>query len=121
VTSVAYLPDDIITNDVMTRMTRPGLFYVYKEYWEDTYSPVPTLSTVLSTPRLYSCWLSPTLSSELPLQAERATPYLSTIVASEDLLNTIRLGLISILIGSCLAKALLNQTCSRRAQGPVKP
>ena len=65
--------------------------------------------------------LPPHCSSELPLQAERATPYLSTIVASEDLLNTIRLGFISTLIGSCLAKPLLNQTCSRRAQGPVKP
>jgi hypothetical protein len=63
----------------------------------------------------------PHCSSELPLQAERATPYLSTIVASEDLLDTIRLGFISILIGSCLAKPLLNQTCSRQAQGPVKP
>ena len=89
-TSVAYLSDDIIANDVMTRMTRLGLVYVYKGYWEDAFSPVPTLSSVLSTPRLYSCWLSPTLSSELPLQAERATPYLSTIVASEDLLNMIR-------------------------------
>jgi hypothetical protein len=35
VTSVAYLSDDIIANDVMTRMTRLGLFYVYKEHWED--------------------------------------------------------------------------------------
>jgi hypothetical protein len=34
------------------------------------------------------------------LQAERATPYLSTIVASEDLLSMIRLGFILILIGS---------------------
>jgi hypothetical protein len=85
VTSVAYLFDDIIADDVMTRMTQLGIFYVYKGHWEDVYSPVPTLSPVLLTPRLYSCWLSPTLSSELPLQAERAIPYLSTIVASEDL------------------------------------
>jgi hypothetical protein len=120
VTSVTYLSDDIIADDVMTRMTRLGILYVYKGHWEDVYSPVPTLSSLLSTPRLYSCWLSPTLSSELPLQAERATPYLRAIVSSEDLLNTIRLGFISILIRSCLAKAL-NQTCSCRAQGPVEP
>jgi hypothetical protein len=80
----------------------PLVLSVYKGHWEDAYSPVPTLSSVLSTPCLYSCWLSPTLSSELPLQAERANPYLSTTVASEDLLNTIRLGFISTLIRSCL-------------------
>jgi hypothetical protein len=50
VTSVAYLSDDIITNDVMTRGTRLGLVYVYKGHWEDVYSPVPTLSSLLSTP-----------------------------------------------------------------------
>jgi hypothetical protein len=47
------------------------------------------------------------------LQAERATPYLSTIAASEDLLTTIHLGFISTLIRSCLVKSCLNQTCSR--------
>jgi hypothetical protein len=81
-------------------MTRLELVYVYKGYWEDAYSPVPTLSSVLSTSRLYSCWLSPTLSSELPLQAERAIPYLSTIVASEDLLEQFAIGLGLDLIGS---------------------
>jgi hypothetical protein len=120
VTSVTYLSDDIIADDVMTRL---GLFYVYKEHREDV--------SFLSSYFLYSHRLRsllvielgfpPVYSSELPLQAERAIPYLSTIVASKDLLNTIRLGFISILIGSCLAKALLNQTRSRRAQGPVKP
>ena len=92
--SVAYLSDDIIANDVMTHMTRLELVYVYKGHWEDVYSPVPTLSLVP-----YRLVLRSTItvvgfplycSSELPLQAERATPYLSTIVASEDLLNTIR-------------------------------
>jgi hypothetical protein len=70
----------------------PLVLYVYKGHWEDAYSPVPTWSSVLSTPRLYSCWPSSTLSSELPLQAERATPYLSTIVASEDLLKRFATG-----------------------------
>jgi hypothetical protein len=40
------------------------------------------------------------------LQAERATPYLSTIVASEDLLNTIRLGFISTLIKVLFSQVL---------------
>ena len=62
VTSVAYLSDDIIANDVMTRMTRLRLVYVYKGHWEDTYSPVPTLSPV-TRPRSTSnrAWFSPSL------------------------------------------------------------
>jgi hypothetical protein len=49
VTSVAYLSDDIIADDVMTRMTRLGLLYVYKGHWEDVYSPVPTSCTPINS------------------------------------------------------------------------
>jgi hypothetical protein len=49
VTSVAYLSDDIITNDVMTHRTRLGLRYVYKGHWEDVYSPVPTSCTSIDS------------------------------------------------------------------------
>jgi hypothetical protein len=73
VTSVAYLADDIIANDVMTRMTRLGLLYVYKGHWEDVYSPVPT-SCILSTPVLNPSDWSPHPSSWLPLRAERDLP-----------------------------------------------
>jgi hypothetical protein len=51
------------------------------------YSPVPTSFTCIdSEPVLViELGLPPVYSSELPLQAKRATPYLSTVVASEDL------------------------------------
>ena len=48
-TSVTYLFDDIIADDVMTRMTRLGVLYVYKGHWEDVYSPVPTSCTLIDS------------------------------------------------------------------------
>jgi hypothetical protein len=96
-------------------MTWLGLVYVYKGHWEDAYFPSSYFFTCIDPEPVLVIELGfpPVYSSELPLQAERAIPYLRDIVSSEDLLNMIRLGFISILIGSCLAKASLNQTCSR--------
>jgi hypothetical protein len=71
----------------------PLVLYVYKGHWEDTYSPVPTSCTPIdqySDPAITVVGFPPHCSSELPLQAERATPYLRAIVSSEDLLNMIR-------------------------------
>jgi hypothetical protein len=67
----------------MTRL----VLYVYKGHWEDVYSPVPTSLTCIDPEPVLVIELGfpPVYSSELPLQAERATPCLSTIVASKDL------------------------------------
>jgi hypothetical protein len=67
-------------------MTRLELFYVYKGHWEDAYFPSSYFVSSTLTPVLViELGFPPVYSSELPLQAERATPYLSTIVASKDL------------------------------------
>jgi hypothetical protein len=75
----------------MTRHDSTPVLYVYKGHWEDALSlssyfltcinPEPVLVIELGFPPVYS--------SELPLQAERAIPYLRALVSSEDLLNTI--------------------------------
>jgi hypothetical protein len=69
----------------------------YDTYIKDTErgpdSPVPTWSLVTRLPELVliiELGFPPVYSSELPLQAERAIPYLRAIVSSEDLLNAIR-------------------------------
>jgi hypothetical protein len=98
-------------------------YYVYKGHWEDALVPsfyflyFSRLRSLL----VIELGFPPVYSSELPLQAERAVPYLSTIVASENLWYMIRLGFISTLIRSCLSQPCLSQTCSHWAQGPVEP
>jgi hypothetical protein len=90
-----------MADDVMTHMTRLWYLAYIKDTGKALYSPVSTSCTPIDsqTITVIGC---PILFSELPLQAERATPYLRAIVSSEDLLYAIRLGFISTLIRSCL-------------------
>jgi hypothetical protein len=88
VTSVAYLYNDIITNDVMTRYDSTLVLYVYKGPREDAVSPqfpLPVRYRLVLRSTITVVGFPPHCPSELPLQAERATPYLRAIVSSKDL------------------------------------
>jgi hypothetical protein len=72
----------------MTRHDSTPVRYVYKGHWEDVLFPSSYFFHLyrLSDPVLViELGFPPVYSSKLPLQAERAIPYLSTVVASEDL------------------------------------
>jgi hypothetical protein len=77
--------------------------YIYKGHWEDALLPSSYfVFCTIDSPLITVVGFPPHCSSELPLQAERAPPYLRAIVSSEDLLHMIRLGFILTLIRSCL-------------------
>jgi hypothetical protein len=111
----------------MTHYDLTLVLYIYKGHWEDiwllsSYFVFLTINSetriVVAFPPLFllatlACWKGFTSIWEI-------------FISSRDLLkpstwSTIHLGFISTLIRSCLVNALLNQTCSHWAQGPVKP